>query len=226
MIKIYRRVSSDSAKLLAKALEAIRVRRADQIGPRDIVICWGEALEGSRVLNGAPLRSKLRDAQILAEASVPTIQVSLTHREGWLGRSTHHIGGNDLLRPIANPAFWVKRENIEEEFRVHSFLGRSIRAGRKIPRDGMDPHEWIRSWDGGWRIAYLPGSVGPAHRDLAHRAVKALGLDFGAVDIGRKKGGDLIVLEVNRAPGIEGGTVERYADAIRGWIAQHGGDRG
>ena len=56
------------------------------------------------------------------------------------------------------------------------------------------------------------------HRDLAHRACEALGLQFGAVDIGEQVDGSLVVLEVNRAPGLEDGTVARYAGAITRWM--------
>jgi hypothetical protein len=73
----------------------------------------------------------------------------------WLPRLSNHVGGNDLLTPPATPHYYVRKENIVEEFRVHSFLGRSIRAGKKVVREGFaNPHPWIRSWDGGWRIAY------------------------------------------------------------------------
>lgn len=138
----------------------------------------------------------------------------------WLPRLRNHVGGNDLLSPPATPDFFVKKENIVEEFRVHSFNGKSIRAGKKEHREGFaQPHPWIRSWDGGWRILYDGVSAKQKHRDLAHAAVNALGLTFGAVDIGVKDDGSLIVLEVNRAPGLEGGTVDRYATAIQQFVA-------
>ena len=144
----------------------------------------------------------------------------------WLGRLASHIGGNDLLNPPANPDFWVKKEEIIREFRVHSFNHQSIRAGVKTPREGfiagpqgqgnsLSPHPWVRSWVGGWRISYDGSTVHQAHRDLAHGAVDALGLTFGAVDIAQRPDGSLFVLEVNRAPGLEGGTTTVYADAIR-----------
>lgn len=132
----------------------------------------------------------------------------------WLARSNAHIGGTDLLRPPARGDYYSKKENLVEEYRLHMFNGRSIRAGRKVPRDGMQPHPWIRSYDGGWRINYDGFQSTQAQRGLAARACDALGLTFGAVDMGVKADGTLLVLEVNRAPGLEGGTVTSYATAI------------
>lgn len=55
-------------------------------------------------------------------------------------------------------------------------------------------------------------------REISHAAVKALGLDFGAVDIGKKEDGSYIVLEVNRMAGIENeNTMLAYARAIKEW---------
>lgn len=146
----------------------------------------------------------------------------------WVGRMNNHVGGADLLAPPARPDFWVKRENITEEIRIHSFLGKSIRAGKKAPREDVPAasrHAWVRSFDGGWRIVYDGFKSKEAQRELAHRAVAALGLQFGAVDIGIKADRSLIVLEVNRAAGLEGGTIEAYASAIEGWLSNSGGAR-
>ena len=138
----------------------------------------------------------------------------------WIARIYNHVGGNDLLHPPDRPNYYVKKENIVKEFRVHSFLGKSIRAGVKAPReDVLHPHEWVRSYDGGWTIRYDGISSKQKHRELAHAAVAALGLQFGAVDIAQKADKSLIVLEVNRAPGLDGGTPEAYATAVRRWIA-------
>lgn len=163
----------------------------------------------------------------------------------WLRRLNNHVGGNDLLHPPARADFWVKKDVFTTEYRVHSFLGRSIRAGKKVPREGfsilpgqipegLNPavsssvfgepntaqrcHPWIRSYDGGWMISYDGEAVKQRHRDVAHAAVLALGLSFGAVDIGERADGTLVVLEVNRAPGAEGGTVEGYGRAVRKWV--------
>lgn len=144
----------------------------------------------------------------------------------WVGRDFNHTGGTDLLNPPANPDYWVKRVQLVKEYRIHSFGGRSIRAGVKTLRDGFrlpdspanrngaNASPWVRSYDGGWKIDYNDFKSKAAMRELAASAVKALGLDFGAVDIGEKADRSLIVLEVNRAPGLEGGTVNAYSGAI------------
>lgn len=137
----------------------------------------------------------------------------------WLPRTNYHTGGRDLLNP-GRADFYAKREEIVEEYRIHSFLGKSIRAGIKKPRRSFDGtvHPWIRSYDSGWAITYSGFSSTPEMRKLAKDATKALGLDFAGVDLGRTSDGRLIVLEVNRAPGIEGNTVTAYAEAIKNWI--------
>lgn len=138
----------------------------------------------------------------------------------WLKREANHTGGSDLLNPPANADFFVKKEALTREFRVHSFKGRSIRSGVKRAAEGVEAHPWIRSYDAGWRIIYDGVTSEQRHRTIAHSAVEALGLDFGAVDIGERADGSLIVLEVNRAPGLEGGTVGKYADAIQRFMQQ------
>ena len=222
MIYIYRRKPSRSARELASTLGGRRIRRIKPTGRwrTSRIVGWGEAVSGLQcpILNGTTLKNKLTDVILLKRHDVPTIEVSITKpADGeWLGRRASHVGGRDFFDPPVRPDFWVKREDIVKEIRVHSFNGRSLRAGVKIPRVGVVPHPWVRSWEGGWRISYN-GKVRQRHRDLAHKAVVALGLDFGAVDIAILKDKRMIVLEVNRAAGLEGGTLGVYANAIQEW---------
>lgn len=134
----------------------------------------------------------------------------------WLPRRNGHVGGNDLLVPTPAGAaqFWSRREALVQEYRLHIMKGKSIRAGMKIAREGMTPHPWVRSFDGGWRINYNGFSSSKPMREIAAKAVETLGLDFGAVDLGQLADGTLLVLEVNRAPGLEGGTVDAYGAAL------------
>lgn len=105
-----------------------------------------------------------------------------------------------------------------KEFRVHVVGGKVIDTQRKIKDpDVKEPKTWkVRSHDNGFifaRNGILPDII----RDqLAIDTVQALLLDFGAVDIVQDKHGKYFVLEVNTAPGLEGQTVEHYAEAFRG----------
>ena len=229
MIYIYRRGASISARLLAQAVEGKRVRTVARLQKflskqPGLVVCWGGHLDGA--LNGnAPIRNKFTDAVLLNEAKVPTIVCTtkpypinwseINWSEEWLPRTFNHAGGNDLLVPQRQVDFFSKLENLVREYRVHWFNGRSLRAGQKVPRDRVKQHPWIRSWDGGWKISYDGFSSSKKMRKLARKACEALELDFGAVDIGETDTGKLIVLEVNRAPGLEGNTITAYANAIK-----------
>jgi hypothetical protein len=166
-------------------------------------------------------RQLFENLRVALQAPPP---VDIVHPGGpdpnWLGRTNNHTGGLDLLTPTNQPDYFAKKEEFVNEYRVHSFGGVSIRAGKKVPRENCAQHPWIRSWDGGWRISYDGDSVRQRHRNIAHAAVAALGLHFGAVDIGERADHSVVVLEVNRAPGLEGGTIDVYARKIREWAGQ------
>lgn len=208
-------------------------------GPDPAVTLWNAASElaedfvedevgetvprsGPRIRGIDELITSLTGLRAALNTPIPTARTEAVPATGeWVGRASDHVGGTDLLSGTGTD-FFVKKETFTNEYRVHSFAGVSIRAGKKVPRDGFTAgrnlHPWVRSWDGGWRILYDGVSVKQRHRDVARQAVEALGLDFGAVDIGERADGTLCVLEVNRAPGLEGGTIDRYVSAITKWI--------
>ena len=235
---------SDAVKLKEAGVATIEVSQTrpapvpQEAPPDPLADLWEEAADYAEAfIDLRPVRTdvavsgvrdflnKLQDVYRVMQTPAPQAPPAAPLGE-WLGRLKNHVGGNDLLIPTTTPEYFVKKEDFTREYRIHSFLGRSLRAGAKQHREGItNPHPWIRSWDGGWRIVYDGVTVKQRHRDIAHKAVKALGLDFGAVDIGERGDGTLVVLEVNRAPGLEGGTVDAYARAIERfksgeWTAQ------
>jgi hypothetical protein len=176
----------------------------------------------------------------LACAGITTVRLytSPISIPGALGRTNYHSGGTDLLNPPKHPDYWTFKEDFIREYRLHSFCGRSIRAGIKTVRAGytlaeteedykkgleegkLMAHPWVRSYDAGWYINY-EGFVSTAKmKQIAHKSVECLGLAFGAVDIGERADGTLVVIEVNRAPGIEGNSVTAYQKAITKWIEE------
>lgn len=111
---------------------------------------------------------------------------------------------------------YIKKQN---EYRIHVAFGEVIdvqekRKRRDIGEDFQVDFQ-VRNHHTGWVYCregiQLPGDAAT----MAVAAVRTLGLDFGAVDlIYNAKRNETYVLEVNTAPGLEGTTVEKYAEAF------------
>jgi glutathione synthase/RimK-type ligase-like ATP-grasp enzyme len=104
------------------------------------------------------------------------------------------------------------------EYRIHVFNGEVIdaqekRRDREVPDDEVD---WrIRNHDNGFIYARQELEVPDAVMKAAVTAINSTDLHFGAADIiYNEKQSRAYVLEINTAPGLEGTTIERYADAI------------
>lgn len=110
-------------------------------------------------------------------------------------------------------AYIVKKK----EFRVHVWNGNVIDVAEKRKRSGYTEERdaFVRNTANGY-VFCRTGVVEPVDlRSLALSAVQALGRTYGAVDvIWNEKQNKCFVLEVNSRPGMEGTTVEKYADAI------------
>lgn len=203
---------------------------------------WPYPAVGLRQLNNSRMLNKRSQLIELYRNNIPCPEVFDEPGDGRIGRALNHVGGSDLLHETGRD-YWTQKLDIRTEMRIHVFRSKVIRAGVKIPRDGFcmysncricrvprgvwhaveddgdvshGPHPWIRSYDAGWRISYNAqhNLITNVHRDLAKRAVTALALDFGAVDIGIVNNRRAAVLEVNLAPGLEGGSVDTYARHI------------
>lgn len=101
------------------------------------------------------------------------------------------------------------------EFRIHVAFRVVIEILEKKKRRGTNPDRLIRS-HGDW--VFCRHDLRPYPETLgrtAVAAVAALGLDFGGVDIALDRQGNPCVFEVNTAPGIEGTSLRKYADAFR-----------
>lgn len=104
------------------------------------------------------------------------------------------------------------------EYRVHVFNGKVIDVQQKKRRNRESDTELIsgtiKNVDNGWvfcreNITEYPEAM------LTHsiNAVKVLGLDFGAVDV-LVKNGEVYILEVNTAMGLQGETLNKYVSEI------------
>jgi hypothetical protein len=120
---------------------------------------------------------------------------------------------------IPRAPLYVQYIKKQKEFRVHVCYGEVIDVQEKRKRndlpEGFEANYQVRNHQTGWVYCREnieePGDLRP----MAIRVVQELGLDFGAVDlIWNEKRNEVYVLEVNTAPGLEGQTVSKYAEAF------------
>ena len=111
---------------------------------------------------------------------------------------------------------YVKYFKKKHEYRVHVFNGKVIDVQQKRKRRETDVNYQIRNHANGWVYCREDVSPPPEALDIAVKAVAALGLDFGAVDVAYNQHYDkCVVFEVNTAPGSFGHTHDVYVNAIK-----------
>lgn len=164
---------------------------------------------------------------------IPEFTTDRTVAGGWLRDGVgvvvrHQLSGHsgagiellsDPLGVVPAAPLYVQYIKKQDEYRVHVAFGEVIdvqakRKRRDTPEDFSTNHQ-IRNHHTGW-VYCRENVVEPEGlRSMATAAVHALGLDFGACDlIHNAKRNEVSVLEVNTAPGLEGTTVTKYAQAF------------
>lgn len=141
-----------------------------------------------------------------------------------------HSARGLVLMDRANPRSFVqaplytKYVKKEEEYRVHVVDNTVVTIQRKVLRreraESGEPINWkVRNLDNGF--VYQREGINPADSvtAVALEAMRYSGLTFGAVDvIYNSRANRSYVLEINTAPGLEGQTVQNYANAFRRWL--------
>lgn len=168
----------------------------------------------------------------------PTFTTSREVAQEWLDSGKHVLlrkmlrasagRGIELVGPegseitdvhVLSPApLYVQYIKKAEEYRVHVAFGEVIDVQQKkrrleVPDDQVN---WqIRNAHNGWVFARDGVNAPDCVTAAAIAAVSALGLDFGAVDIGyNSHSKTCVVYEVNTAPGLEGTTLDKYYGAF------------
>jgi len=149
-----------------------------------------------------------------------------------LGRRYNHRGGTDirLCETPRSVRFWSQRRDFftrfidsDREYRVwvyrNSHLGTYEKVLRHAPkRPGMVG----RNHGNGYAFELVHAENVPREAvAVACKAIGALGLDFGAVDIIHGRDGEYYTLESNSAPGVEGEgrqCIQLLAKHITRWV--------
>ena len=168
--------------------------------------------------------NKLESLEIFrATYGIKTPDFSRDYREltfPMLGRSFSHTQGKDIklyLQPRDIEAkgrsdYYTELIQKKTEFRMHVVGEDVIKISEKIPTKGYDSVVW--NLENGFTFRSPRSSVSYDDMQQAIDSVKALGLDFGAVDLVRDPADYLYTLEVNTAPRLEENTMEAYAEAF------------
>lgn len=230
---------SQSAKALALGLGIKRLRHQ---GPKieDKILNWGSSAinreVGAIILNRPEAiktaSNKLQSFNALQGCvDIPKFTTSLDEANKWLAKGvivvcrhklTGHSGdGIEIIKPkddkpIPQAKLYVQYIPKAEEYRIHVmndeafFIQRKART-KDVPDDKVN---WqVRNHANGFIYAHKDVNVADEARAMAVKAVKALGLDFGAVDlIYNEKKNKYFVLEINTAPGLFGTTLEKYVE--------------
>ena len=138
-------------------------------------------------------------------------------RKSVMGRAGHGIVLMKTPVEFEECPLYTVYKPKKKEFRVHVFGDKIIdyQQKRKKKNWNQTSNSQIRTHDNGWVFCregiFLPDDS----RTESIKAVKALGLVFGGVDvIWNEKENKSYILEVNSAPGIEGTTIRKYSDEI------------
>lgn len=224
---------SNGAKALAAEPGFRRLRAGKLVKAKDTVINWGTTPAQNALNSPAAVKTaanKLFTFQLYAGLDVPTVPWTANEAvaKEWLAAGctvmarqtlTGHSGAGIIILEtggdFVSAPLYTKYIFKVKEYRVHATRFDAFDTQQKVRDKAVEPKCWkVRSHQNGF-IFQRNNIVDSDERNaLAVNAVKVLGLDFGAVDIVEDKKGQLYVLEVNTAPGLEGQTITAYAKAL------------
>lgn len=159
------------------------------------------------------------DAQVagqwLSEGQV-VVGRSVLNGSGGAGITVYDPASPAPLPLSDRDRLWVKYKKKRHEYRVHVFLGEVLFVQQKRKRAGVERDTTkIRNLANGYVFCRENVTCHDMVKAEAIKAVAALGLDFGAVDvIWNHREQMAYVLEVNTAPGLEGQSIIDYTNAI------------
>lgn len=235
---VYTQKTKPTGKALATALGVRAFRDSLNLDFRSLenVVCWGARAEsGRRVWNVKAWGSsdKFRALRVMQDNGVPVpffdihpdAVMAKADSGTVLGRNFNHTQGRDVVvahtlqeARLANSQFFVAYIPKVREYRLHVFGDRVIytQVKRLEHPEQADPNAVVWNHKNGYALNTQEGlRLNQTRIEAAVKAVAALGLDFGAVDLIVDEKGQEYVLEVNTAPGLEAKSLRAYVEAFR-----------
>lgn len=240
---IYSGRPSEGARSLARAL-GIRRARAEgpTLSPGTVLVNWGNTQLPARFRNCyvintpedvACVSNKLRFFESLAALQITPRWADASAWARTMTRDGIPIvcrtvlsgsGGVGIViaktpQEVIEAPLYVEYIKKQSEYRVHILRGNIIDIQRKARRHDVPDDEvnWeVRNLEGGFIYARENINAPVCVTQVAEQGMAALALDFGACDVlFNAKQNRAYLLEINSAPGLEGTTVENYANAFR-----------
>lgn len=201
----------------------------------DNVVCYGNSGAGERFLNQNCMSNKVKRMVAMEKAGCSLIpwfrgdKIPAGVRFPLLARRLTGHGGTDIVpvfqrkevewRLAAGWDWFSSYVPMDTEYRVWVYRNDHLDTYEKVMHRPTDYKYIGRNFRNGFDFE-LSLDYNDA-TEQARRAIKALGLDFGAVDMLRGEDGKIYILEVNTAPGvIKSGaqwTLDRLVDRIENW---------
>lgn len=137
-------------------------------------------------------------------------------RTSLTSRSGNGIIIAETVDQLVDAPLYVKAVKKDKEYRVHVFQGNIIDFQlKKKKHDFEGGISGIRNHTNGWIYARSDVELPETVATESIKAVQALGLDFGAVDVCTDRESNVFVFEVNTAPGLYNSTLDSYVRAFR-----------
>lgn len=237
------KMGSKSAKALSEALGLKRIRHNGRYVHRrgNIILNWGCGALPDNIPNNDAIVNNTRKVEIAGNkllaframdgfCTIPEFTTDKAKVREWqitgdkvvVRKQLRGSGGAgiELLEPnddIPNAPLYTRYVKKKDEYRVHVVNGQVIDFAKKMVRAGSEGNNFqVRNFDNGWIFARGGAELPHDVKEQSLKAIEALSLDFGAVDVGYNIREDVAtVYEVNTAPGLEGTTITSYANTFR-----------
>jgi hypothetical protein len=175
----------------------------------------GDKLKFFRTMGASKLVPEwTTDADVAREWEAMVVCRTMLNASGGAGIV---LAGGDTEQAIVNAPLYTRYVKKKDEYRVHIFNNQPIDVQKKAKVRGEEVHYQIRNRANGF--IYMRGGIAPPEAVIKAASDVMLffpRLHFGAVDvIYNTREERAYVLEVNSAPGLEGETVDSYAQVIK-----------